>query len=489
MSLSDPNISRHSGRHPSGTIANPPSPAKYGAGSHPASQDVFGGEAQSRKPAQNTHPDQMSVAPIRSLSIRQQPRNSSSTSLRSFENHQQQLDRVPRRAASQTIRTTIQKLEDLLGQLGQMAIESENMVSFGEDPPSFRRTSTRPSPAIRLRTASLPLVPPVIAKERPKTALAWTDRRVTFSEDDTIRSKAPRNNCLSESIRACDPVHLRRKPYKAAPAPSVITGQNSNFEMKLIRRRSLSDSGFQENFAPNPERPVSSLPLEESSHKQKPRRSGEARISASRKNYKRRVKANQPPPVLPRTSSIRESSHEDDDPLSIGSQIGFKEHEAEPLPGHERHYTQLFGINSKQTSIDLAHIPPIAMTAKFDLRKQRHVDVLGNPDNFDLHEACHHAPVARDWPTSRKRYAAVISCLNASCIGLIIGIYSGEVPAIQYVIVDFHHYTILGNVFLYCAMAFPTLFLWPLRYCTVEKYTQSEAWLLLCACRSLRLLL
>ncbi|KAI0390431.1 hypothetical protein F5Y17DRAFT_471747 [Xylariaceae sp. FL0594] len=45
---------------------------------------------------------------------------------------------------------------------------------------------------------------------------------------------------------------------------------------------------------------------------------------------------------------------------------------------------------------------------------------------------------------------------------MLIGIYAGLVPSIQYYIADFHHYTILGNVGLYLGMAFSTLFFWPL---------------------------
>jgi hypothetical protein len=45
---------------------------------------------------------------------------------------------------------------------------------------------------------------------------------------------------------------------------------------------------------------------------------------------------------------------------------------------------------------------------------------------------------------------------------MLIGLYSGMVPRIQYVIADFHHFAILGNVFLYCGFAISTLILWPL---------------------------
>lgn len=57
---------------------------------------------------------------------------------------------------------------------------------------------------------------------------------------------------------------------------------------------------------------------------------------------------------------------------------------------------------------------------------------------------------------------ATIACLNTALLGLLIGIYAGEVPAIQYAIVDLHHYAILGNVFFYIGLAIPTLLCWPL---------------------------
>jgi len=47
-------------------------------------------------------------------------------------------------------------------------------------------------------------------------------------------------------------------------------------------------------------------------------------------------------------------------------------------------------------------------------------------------------------------------------IGILIGIYAGLVPSIQYFIVDFNHSAILGNVGLYLGMALPTFFCWPL---------------------------
>lgn len=407
-------------------------------------------------------PRRMSVAPIRSLSIRQQPRYPSSTELRGAESQHTQPDRGPRRTASGTITKTIQKLEGLIGELDRMAVEAEDIVPHIANLPAFQRASTRLSPEIRLRTVSLPLQPPVGALERPKLSLGSSDRRVTFSDEDNPRVKAPQHVHPSDTIRLCEPIRLQKTSYKAALAPAELIGPSQDFEMKLLRRRSQSESRFHEYFALKPPPQAVEL-MQQTNQGLNSQPPNETRISMSRKNYKRRVKDNQAPPILPRTTSIRESSHEEK--LHHTSPAGLppdlKDCEPEPLPGHERHYTQVFGINSRQNSIELAH-PPIGVMLKVDLRRQRHVDVPCNPRDFDLHQSCYHAPVARDWPISRKRFTAVVACLNAACIGMVIGIYSGEVPAIQYVIVDFHHYTILGNVFLYCAMALPTLFLWPL---------------------------
>lgn len=98
---------------------------------------------------------------------------------------------------------------------------------------------------------------------------------------------------------------------------------------------------------------------------------------------------------------------------------------------------------------------------KFDLRNRRHIDIEATGD-LSTNRTSHRQPIARDWSTSRKRFAAAISCLNTAMLGIVIGIYAGEVPAIQYALADMHHYAILGNVFLYIGLAIPTCFLWPL---------------------------
>ena len=107
------------------------------------------------------------------------------------------------------------------------------------------------------------------------------------------------------------------------------------------------------------------------------------------------------------------------------------------------------------------------LQAKDSLRKgysltgRRHVSLRG-ASGFSLTRSHRRAPIARDWSPSRKRYAATVACINTALMGLIIGIYAGEVPAIQYAIVDEDHYTILGNVVFFIGLAITTFLAWPL---------------------------
>lgn len=94
--------------------------------------------------------------------------------------------------------------------------------------------------------------------------------------------------------------------------------------------------------------------------------------------------------------------------------------------------------------------------------KHRHHFSIREPKMFSLSHAHRRSRIARDWSTSKKRWVALVACINTALMGLIIGIYAGEVPAIQYNIVDEHHYTILGNVVLFIGLAITTSIFWPL---------------------------
>ncbi|KAL8796991.1 MAG: hypothetical protein Q9195_000762 [Heterodermia aff. obscurata] len=87
---------------------------------------------------------------------------------------------------------------------------------------------------------------------------------------------------------------------------------------------------------------------------------------------------------------------------------------------------------------------------------------IKEPQGFSLSRSHKRAPIARDWSTSRKRWTATIACVSTALLGIIVGIYAGEVPAIQYTIVDEHHYTILGNVVFFIGLAITTVLFFPL---------------------------
>ncbi|KAL9617049.1 MAG: hypothetical protein Q9160_008122 [Pyrenula sp. 1 TL-2023] len=106
-----------------------------------------------------------------------------------------------------------------------------------------------------------------------------------------------------------------------------------------------------------------------------------------------------------------------------------------------------------------------------DLRNRRHIDLEAAPSTTtdgtspisDLRAPPPpRLPLARDWPLPRKRLTALIACLNTLLISLLLGLYAGSVPAIQYALGDQHHTTILGNLFFYLGLSIPVLFLWPL---------------------------
>lgn len=106
---------------------------------------------------------------------------------------------------------------------------------------------------------------------------------------------------------------------------------------------------------------------------------------------------------------------------------------------------------------------------KFDDKDYVSSDALKGKNHIvlrdDQHWSIHHhrrQPIARNWSHLRKRWTAFVVCLNTALVGLLIGIYAGEVPAIQYALTDQHHFAILGNVVLYAGMGLTSFLFWPL---------------------------
>lgn len=131
------------------------------------------------------------------------------------------------------------------------------------------------------------------------------------------------------------------------------------------------------------------------------------------------------------------------------------------MTGHERHFSNIFGIHSTSSlAIDL---PPNSLQPpEIDLRKRSYVDVYHQGQSFDVYDTTPHPVIARQWPNSRKRFTAFVACMDTACIAFLFGVYDGQVPAMQYALADFGHYTILGNVVMYAGLALTSLACWPL---------------------------
>lgn len=100
-------------------------------------------------------------------------------------------------------------------------------------------------------------------------------------------------------------------------------------------------------------------------------------------------------------------------------------------------------------------------TPGLSLKHKNHFSLRSHQGFSFGHHARRH-PVARKWHTLRKRITATIACINTGFVGFVIGVYAGEVPRIQYQIIDPGHYIIQGNVYLFIGLAVSTFFFWPL---------------------------
>lgn len=170
-------------------------------------------------------------------------------------------------------------------------------------------------------------------------------------------------------------------------------------------------------------------------------------------------------------NSIRSLDRESGDSvlMDFSTPQGFRKHagvrrrtEAKDTTGNG---IELQDIQSGDHKIPDRHASGRALLSKshqyLSLRGKHHVDI-GHHKGFSLSHSHKRQPIARDWSSARKRFTAAIACISTSLVGILVGIYAGEVPSIQYYIADFHHYAILGNVFFYIGLAIPTFLAWPL---------------------------
>ena len=201
--------------------------------------------------------------------------------------------------------------------------------------------------------------------------------------------------------------------------------------------------------------------------------SREAKISpdvASREDVRQHIQAYHEPPIQPRLSSLKmrdlQAAKKDPHPVDVEKQDSsdsdpFTDPEKPdflpPRPG----YRQSTAVPVRQSS---------SQVQDFGYGKENDDKVSGRHSHFIVRDHNHfslsrshrRAPIARNWSEGKKRWVATVTCLNTMLLGLVIGIYAGEVPAIQYTIVDEHHYAILGNVVLFLGLAISTALFWPL---------------------------
>ncbi|KAI1773373.1 hypothetical protein F4818DRAFT_449154 [Hypoxylon cercidicola] len=183
------------------------------------------------------------------------------------------------------------------------------------------------------------------------------------------------------------------------------------------------------------------------------------------------------PPITPRQSSrnLRKASREADaQPHQSGTSSGVVDFSTQ-YNYSERHGTEVpdFGGlphgHSHNTatakagaSQQRAPPKPTHEVRNISLRRRSHVSIRDG-ERFSLTRSVKRQPtIARDWSPVRKRFVASVACISTALIGVLIGIYAGLVPSIQYYIADFHHYSILGNVGMYLGMALSTFCCWPL---------------------------
>ncbi|KXT14902.1 hypothetical protein AC579_3071 [Pseudocercospora musae] len=115
---------------------------------------------------------------------------------------------------------------------------------------------------------------------------------------------------------------------------------------------------------------------------------------------------------------------------------------------HHRQYSELMKSPYYQDDDALAQQDSDTRYRKcISLRhpRKKHISVK-DKDGFQLGKYHKCQPIARDWKLGRKRLTSWIACLNTIFVGLIAGIYAGEVPRIQYQLADESHWVIFGNM-------------------------------------------
>lgn len=97
------------------------------------------------------------------------------------------------------------------------------------------------------------------------------------------------------------------------------------------------------------------------------------------------------------------------------------------------------------------------------------IRLVNETDSGDTVVADNFSPLALQWRRQHRNMCALAACVNTALVGLIVGVYSGEVPSLQFHFVDHPHTALLGNTSFYCGLALSTLLLWPLPFRYARK--------------------
>lgn len=190
---------------------------------------------------------------------------------------------------------------------------------------------------------------------------------------------------------------------------------------------------------------------------------------ASREDVRQHIQTRHEPPIQPRLSSLRlrgqQSAMERPKPVDVEKQHSSDsdyhidpEKDFEPIrPG----YRQSTAVPVRQSSSQMQDFGQGKENDDRNSGRHSHF-IIRDHHHFSLSHSHRRAPIARNWSTTKKRWVATVTCLSTMLLGFVIGIYTDEVPAIQYTIFDEHHCAILGNVVLFLGLALYTVLFWPL---------------------------
>ncbi|KAF6839571.1 hypothetical protein CPLU01_01708 [Colletotrichum plurivorum] len=203
-----------------------------------------------------------------------------------------------------------------------------------------------------------------------------------------------------------------------------------------------------------------------SRNNRKTRRSRQAgpvpeRISSRKKSTRpKKARLSKSKPLLPKSDLSSMDGSDDTSFVEFPSQN--RTRHASGGPAHPRPSAKRVPFVSRNTGE--ANLPerdiagrPIHNTHGISLRGKSHVSLRG-AQAFSLVKSKRRQPIARDWSPIRKRAIATVACISTALVGLILGIYAGLVPSLQYYIWDTGHTIINGNVGCFLGMAIPTFF-------------------------------